>query len=320
MRHLRTWSVAGIAALALAGYAVAQNAPATAEAAAPAAAAAPADTAAVAAPVAGPDPKALEALDATHWGDAKAGAAKAGACAACHGLDGNGTNAALYPRLAGLSERYIARQLALFKSGHRTTGNAGLMIPYANALSAQDMRDVGAYFATQKSGAGVADETEVTDEKSPYKGKKFYEIGQQLYLRGDAKRGIVACMACHGPDGKGNPGPAYPHISGQQDWYVSRRLTEYRDLESPVKDDKLHALMAQESKTLTDEEIKALGSYIQGLHERAEEADGDRVAKFLALPAAEPAPAPAAPAAAAPAAEAAPAATETAPAAVPAAH
>ena len=306
MRHLRTWSVAGIAALALAGYAVAQNAPVAPEAAAPVAEAAPADTAAAPAPAGGLDPKALEALDATHWGDAKAGAAKAGACAACHGLDGNGTNAALYPRLAGLGERYIARQLALFKSGHRTTGNAGLMIPYATALSAQDMRDVGAYFATQKSGAGVADETEVTDPKSPYKGMKFFEIGQQLYLRGDAKRGVVACMACHGPDGKGNPGPAYPHISGQQDWYVSRRLTEYRDLESTVKDDKLHALMAQEVKTLTDEEIKALGSYIQGLHDRGEEADSDRVAKFMTAEAAAPAPAPAA-AAAAPA-EAAPAA------------
>lgn len=308
MRHLRTLSVAGIAALALAGFALAQNAPTTAEATAPAAEAAPApDAAAAPAPAAGLDPKALEALNATHWGDAKAGATKAGACAACHGLDGNGTNAALYPRVAGLGERYIARQLALFKSGHRTTGNAGLMIPFATALSAQDMRDVGAYFATQKSGAGVADETEVSDPKSAYNGMKFYEIGKQLYLRGDAKRGIVSCMSCHGPDGKGNPGPAYPHISGQQDWYVSRRLTEYRDLESPVKDDKLHALMAMEAKTLTDEEIKALGSYVQGLHERAEEADGDRVAKFMAIPAPEPAPAPAAATPAAPAEPAAPA-------------
>jgi hypothetical protein len=51
-------------------------------------------------------------------------------------------------------------------------------------LSAQDMRDIGAYFATQKAGAGVADDTVIAD--GPYKGMKFYEVGQKLYRGGDA--------------------------------------------------------------------------------------------------------------------------------------
>ena len=68
--------------------------------------------------------------------------------------------------------------LALFASGERHSGLAAVMAPFAQALSPQDMRDVGAFFAQQKAGAGVADDTEVAD--GPYAGLKYYEIGQQL--------------------------------------------------------------------------------------------------------------------------------------------
>ena len=85
-------------------------------------------------------------LDVVRVGDAKAGAAKAGACAACHGVDGNPSDPQ-YPRIAGMPERYVAQQLALFKAGVRTGGMAVVMAPMAAPLSAQDMRDVGAYFA-----------------------------------------------------------------------------------------------------------------------------------------------------------------------------
>ena len=234
------------------------------------------------------------------WGDAKAGATKAGTCAACHGLDGNPTDPQ-YPRLAGQSERYIAHQIALFKAGERTTGMAAVMKPFADALTAQDMRDLGAYFATQKAGAGVADDTVIAS--GPNAGKKFFEVGQKLFQSGDKARGIPACMACHGPDGAGNPGPAYPHVAGQQAAYTQRRLEEYRAGTTTQKDPHLFNVMATVAKQLTDEEIGSVSSYLQGLHARAE----DFAAEASPAPAAAPA-APAAPAAA-PAAPAAPAAT-----------
>ena len=202
------------------------------------------------------------------WGDAKAGAAKAGTCAACHGLDGNPTDPQ-YPRLAGMPERYVARQLALFKSGERTAGMAAVMKPFADALTAQDARDLGAYFATQKAGAGVADDTVITS--GPNKDKKFFEVGQQLFRSGDKARGIPACMACHGPIGAGNPGPAYPAVAGQQATYVQRRLEEYRAGVTTRQDPKLFNIMATVTNKLTDEEIGALASYVQGLHPRADE-------------------------------------------------
>jgi cytochrome c553 len=202
------------------------------------------------------------------WGDAKAGAAKAGACAACHGLDGNPTDPQ-YPRLAGQSERYIAKQIALFKSNERTAGMAAVMKPFADTLSAQDARDLGAYFATQKSGAGVADDSVIAS--GPNKDKKFFEVGQQLFRSGDQARGIPACMACHGPVGAGNPGPAYPALAGQQAPYVQRRLEEYRAGTTTRQDPALFNIMAAVTHNLTDEEIGALASYVQGLHPRADD-------------------------------------------------
>lgn len=249
----------------------------------------------------------------TTWGDAKAGATKAGTCAACHGLDGNPTDPQ-YPRLAGQSERYIAHQIALFKTGERNTGMSAVMKPFADALTEQDARDVGAYFATQKSGASVADDTVIAS--GPNKDKKFFEVGQQLFLSGDSKRGIPSCMACHGPGGAGNPGPAYPHIAGQQATYSKRRLEEYRAGTTTQKDPHLFNIMATVAKNLTDEEIGSLSSYLQGLHPRADDlAAAD-------LPAAPAAAAPAAPAAApanaAPAPGAAPATAPAAPQTAPA--
>ena len=250
----------------------------------------------------------LNAAAKASWGDVKAGATKAGTCAACHGLDGNPTDPQ-YPRLAGQSERYIAHQIALFKSGERNTGMAAAMKPFADALSDQDARDLGAYFATQKSGAGVADDTVIASGVN--KGKKFFEVGEQLFRNGDKARGIPACMACHGPSGAGNPGPAYPHIAGQQAAYSQRRLEEYRAGTTTQRDPHLFEIMATIASELTDEEIGSLASYLQGLHPRANDTATAQAAPAAAPPAA-PAAAPApAPTEAAPAAE--PAAEDTAP-------
>lgn len=207
-------------------------------------------------------------LSKTAWGDPKAGQAKAAACAACHGPDGN-PPIEMYPRLAGQSERYIAHQLALIANGQRTAGAVAAMVPFVQDLTAQDMRDIGAFFATQKAGAGVADDSVVAE--GPYKDMKFYEIGQKLYRGGDPARGIPACMACHGPTGAGNPGPAYPHIGGQHAAYVARRLQEYQSGQTVETDRHLFDIMAQVTHALTEQEIQALSSYLQGLHDRADD-------------------------------------------------
>ena len=292
MRHARAIGFAGLVALVAGAVAFAQS---TVE---PLPENPPVDVAPL-------EADALAALAQTQAGDAERGASLAGTCAACHGVDGNPTDGLPYPRLAGQSERYIAHQLAVFKSGERNTGMAPAMIPFAQPLSPQDMRDLGAYFATKTAGAGLADDSVVSGGE--YDGLKFYEIGQQLFRGGDASRGIPACMACHGPSGAGNPGAAWPAVAGQESGYVERRLQEYRSGTTGQQDRHQFDIMATIAASLTDQEIQSLASYLQGLHARPDAATLAAIeAAGQAAPAAAPAPAqPAeAPAEAAPEADA----------------
>lgn len=183
-------------------------------------------------------------------GDAAAGESKAAICAACHGADGNSVDPQ-YPKLAGQHEEFIAQQLALFKSGKRDNA---IMLGFSMMLSDQDMADVGAYYAAQQAKPDIADEA-------------FVAIAKPLYLGGDSKRNIPACMACHGPDGRGNPMSKYPSIAAQHGQYTADLLRRYRDGAVYGDADDAHAkIMSQVAAKLTDSEIEALASYLQGLH------------------------------------------------------
>jgi cytochrome c553 len=82
-------------------------------------------------------------------GNADSGKAKAAqVCAACHGPDGNKPSAPDQPVLAGQYYDYLVRALSDYKAGHRTNG---IMKGFAATLSKQDMEDLAAWFASQKS-------------------------------------------------------------------------------------------------------------------------------------------------------------------------
>ena len=85
-------------------------------------------------------------------GNAANGQAKSAMCAACHGADGN-SPVPIYPKLAGQSADYIAKQFADFKEGVLSGGKSGRVDPVMGGMtmaqSEQDMADLGAYFAAQ---------------------------------------------------------------------------------------------------------------------------------------------------------------------------
>jgi cytochrome c553 len=78
-------------------------------------------------------------------GDAKAGKAKAATCAGCHGANGEGK--APNPKLAGLAEDKIVQDLKDYKSGKRSNA---IMKSFASQLSAKDMENLAAYYASLK--------------------------------------------------------------------------------------------------------------------------------------------------------------------------
>jgi cytochrome c553 len=72
----------------------------------------------------------------------------------------------------------------------------------------------------------------------------------------------MACIACHGPSGRGNPLANYPAIQGQHAVYVAAQLRAYRAGERGTDQNQM---MRNVAALLSDEEIDAVASFIQGL-------------------------------------------------------
>jgi cytochrome c553 len=193
---------------------------------------------------------ALFALSGTHAvlaaGSAEAGAAKAVVCQACHGPMGHSANPE-WPSLAGLGADYIATQLQNFKEGKR---NNAIMMPNAMSLSPEDMADLAAYFDSQSSTKGL--------EADP----SLVKGGELLYRGGDPTRGIPACEACHGPNGAGNEPAKFPALRGQQSIYVVSQLHNYA---SGQRGTGPNQIMQTIAGRLSEDEMKAVASYVQGL-------------------------------------------------------
>jgi len=79
--------------------------------------------------------------------DAAAGKEKSQLCAACHGPDGNSPMMPEYPKLAGQPADYLEKALRDYKKGARKNP---MMMPTAQGLSKQDIKDLAAYYASLK--------------------------------------------------------------------------------------------------------------------------------------------------------------------------
>jgi len=81
--------------------------------------------------------------------DAAKGQKKAAeVCAACHGADGAKPSAPDQPIIAGQHYDYLVRALGDYKNGRR---NNAIMKGFAAQLSKQDIENLAAWFASQKS-------------------------------------------------------------------------------------------------------------------------------------------------------------------------
>jgi cytochrome c553 len=179
-------------------------------------------------------------------GTVEAGQAKSATCMACHGMDGNSANPE-WPALAGQHSSYIVKQLKHFKAGERQNA---LMSPMAMILADQDMEDLAAYFSSQTR--------QPTGETEPSKLK----LGQSIYRAGIASKGVPSCAGCHGPSGHGIAGAAFPMIGGQHAVYAAIQLRNYK---SGARATDPNSMMRTIASRLTDEEIDAVASYLQGM-------------------------------------------------------
>lgn len=185
-------------------------------------------------------------------GSVEAGKTKSLTCSACHGPAGISVNP-LWPNIAGQSANYIETQLNAFKPD--ADGNYlrydPLMSPQSMLLSAEDARDLAVYYESLPPPAmSVADPSIV-------------QKGEALYRGGDAEKGVAACLACHGPTGHGNPAAEYPAVQGQHAAYSAKQLRDYAS--GARKSDGATRIMRDIASRLSEEDIVALASYMQGL-------------------------------------------------------
>ena len=189
-------------------------------------------TAPAAAPASKGDPKAAESIVNQ-------------VCAACHSVDGNSV-AAANPKLAGLNAEYINKQLTEFKSGARKNAIMSGMV--AN-LTPQDMLNLGGYFSAQQPKPGTS------------KDQALALQGQKIFRGGVMGAGVPACASCHGPQGKGIP-VQFPRLAGQHSEYIYTQLNAFR-VEARSND--AAKMMRTIAAKMTDADMKAVASYIQGL-------------------------------------------------------
>jgi len=184
-------------------------------------------------------------------GDAAAGEANSVVCSACHGADGNSAVAS-FPKLAGLGEKYLLKQLMDIRDGGRPIAT---MVGLLDEKSAQDLANLAAFYAGQVRSGSQANPDLVA-------------LGEKVYRSGVAERKVAACTSCHSPNGKGNAPAGFPALAGQHADYIAAQLKAYRkgyEDKTGRTNDGESKIMRTNAFGLSDKEIEAVASYAAGL-------------------------------------------------------
>ncbi len=165
-------------------------------------------------------------------------------CSVCHGQDGNSISSN-YPKIAGQQAGYLEAQLLAFRDRTRSDKDAqDVMWGWTRSLTNQDIKDLAAYYASQRPTAGET------------KSEALMQKGAAIFQQGMTDKGVPACAACHGAEAAGS-GVA-PRLAGQHDHYLVRQLKVFRSMERPAAV-AMHAIVTN----LSDQDIVALAAYLQ---------------------------------------------------------
>ena len=175
----------------------------------------------------------------THAADAAAGKEKAELCAGCHG-DGGISQTENIPSLAGQPDQFIQWQLVFFRGGSRKNEQ---MQPIAEQIGNEDIRSLGAYFAS------------LTPPKA-----SAPDDNPDLSKKGAQAASGRRCASCHTDSYAGTK--AVARIAGQREEYLVKALHDYK---SGVRSGGAGSAMTDVAYPLSDEEITALAHYLAHL-------------------------------------------------------
>ena len=175
---------------------------------------------------------------AAHAADIAAGKEKAELCTPCHGEAGISQTENI-PSLAGQPDQFIQWQVVYFRAGTRKSEQ---MQPIVEQLGNDDIRNLGAYFASL----------------TPAKGKS--DDNPDLSKKGAQAAAGRRCASCHTDSYAGTQ--AVARIAGQRQEYLLKALHDYK---AGVRSGGGQAAMADVAYSLSEEEIEALAHYLAHL-------------------------------------------------------
>jgi len=100
-----------------------------------------------------------------------------------------------------------------------------------------------------------AEESAPAAQAAPSKPVIDPAAGEALYNGGDATRGVVACITCHGPKGQSAVG-TWPKLAGQHAAYIAKQLRNFKE------GTRANAIMMGMAMPLTDQDMANIGAYL----------------------------------------------------------
>lgn len=186
-------------------------------------------------------------------------------CNSCHGAEGLGDDNLGTPRLAGQLYQFLVKQMDDYANDRRQDTTMYVMNANAKGLSEQDRRDVSSYLnSLNDTSPGVhlnqrnntGSDINALKENGVETGAAH--LGKILVNYGVPERGIPACRACHGFNGRGVD-PLYPRIGEQKFGYLVSQLKKFRDGER-VNDPM--GQMRVVAEKMEDEDIINVATYL----------------------------------------------------------
>ena len=171
-------------------------------------------------------------------------------CAPCHGADGGGNRDLGAPAIAGLPRWYVQGQLDKFQAGIRGAHPDDLeglrMRPMAVSLNHDgDVSSVAEYVTTL---APAPSGSEVVGDA------------------GAGARAYGVCVACHGPEARGNELLGAPPLVAADDWYLLAQLRKFRaGMRGADPRDTWGATMRPNAVVLDEQSMRDVLAYIRTL-------------------------------------------------------
>jgi len=158
-------------------------------------------------------------------------------CVVCHQPNAGGSIDGAIPNLAGQNSRYLAKQMALYRSGARVDPAMQVVAVHPTLGNQPDVAALVNYLSHLNWNA------------RPVNGPgEHLRVGQETYTH--------ICAACHGADGRGEAANLVPRIAGQHYPYLRLQIDVaaalHRDLAPPEMTSALRSMGSPQKDALAD--------------------------------------------------------------------